>query len=130
MSATYNRYTDEMKRNIVAVSKSGISLRSLARRFGVPPMTVSRWVRNPLYHNVGPAGKDLLEALPPDPIDPAEGFLRVPDSAVVPVMSAAPRQVAGSRMRITCGKLAFESEGFTPEEIGMIIRALGEADVL
>ena len=121
----YSLYTEEAKMNAVAAVRAGLSQVSVARRLGIPGTTLSSWVKDERYSEVGPASREVLAAIPEDPCK--GGFLAVP---TVGTEQALPTMHGSARMRITCGKLAFESEGFTPEEIGMIIRALGEADVL
>lgn len=121
-----------MKRNVVAAIKSGISQLSISRRFGIPATTVLQWRKNPKYADVQPAGQNILEALPPDPSHFAityrsereEHFVQVPKVAEAPT----PRQ--GHRMKVSFGKLEFESDSFTPEDIRTVIKALVDAHVL
>ena len=69
----------------------------------------------PRYSDVAPASEEVLAAIPSLPCpedDSPSGFVKV-------------RKESGTGLRITMGKLCFESDSFTPETIRMIMEAAG-----
>lgn len=115
MSKNYAHYTDSTKKNVVAAVRSGLSIRGIGKRLSIPLSTISQWVHDPRYSDVAPASEEVLAAIPPITCpenDPQSGFVKV-----------RKEYVAG--LRITMGKLCFESDSFTPETIRMIMEAAG-----
>ena len=115
MSKTYSHYTESTKRNVVAAVRSGLSIRGMRRRLSIPESTISQWVHSPRYSDVAPASEEVLTAIPSLPCsenDSPTGFVKV-------------RKASVTGLRITMGKLCFESDSFTPETIRMIMEAAG-----
>ena len=59
-----NSYTEEFKRNTVAIVRAGFGINSLADRLNIPPTSIRNWVGHPKYSDVQPAGEDLIGKLP------------------------------------------------------------------
>ena len=115
MSKTYAHYTESTKRNVVAAVRSGLSIRGMGKSLIIPDSTISQWVHSPRYSDVAPASEEVLKAIPSLPCpenDSPSGFVKV-------------RKESGTGLRITMGKLCFESDSFTPETIRMIMEAAG-----
>ena len=115
MSKTYAHYTESTKRNVVAAVRSGLSIRGMGKRLSIHESIISQWVHSPRYSDVAPASEDVLAAIPSLPCpenDSQSGFVKV-------------RKGCGTGLRITMGKLCFESDSFTPEVIRMIMEAAG-----
>ena len=115
MGKNYAHYTDSTKKNVVAAVRSGLSIRGLGKRLSIPETTISQWVHSPRYSDVAPASEEVLAAIPSLPCpedDSPSGFVKV-------------RKESGTGLRITMGKLCFESDSFTPETIRMIMEAAG-----
>ena len=115
MSKTYSHYTESTKRNVVAAVRSGLSIRGMGKRLSIPESTISQWVHSPRYSDVASASEEVLAAIPSLPCsenDSPSGFVKV-------------RKESGTGLRITMGKLCFESDSFTPETIRMIMEAAG-----
>ena len=61
----FNSYTEEFKKNAVAVVKTGYGVANLAKRLHVPPSSIRNWLDHPKYSGVEPAdekparGRDL-----------------------------------------------------------------------
>lgn len=121
MKRELRHYEESTKVNVVAAVRSGLSQSSIACRLGIPSTTVQQWVENPKNGDVGPASKDVLAALPP--VESSQCLIKVSPSIDHNTSTS-------NKMKISCGKLIFEAEAFTSDTITMIIRALGEADVL
>ena len=60
----FNSYTEEFKKNTVAIVRAGYGINSLASRLNIPPTSIRNWVGHPKYSDVRPAGDDLIEKLP------------------------------------------------------------------
>lgn len=127
MKRTVTHYPEETKKNVVAAVRSGISQNSIARRLGIPSTTVNQWMRSQKYAGIASAAQNVMEALPADP-NAKDGY--TPQRMVKLSASQLSLSEQSTKMRISFGKLTFESESFTSDSIAMIIRALGEADVL
>ena len=56
----FNSYTEEFKKNEVAVVKSGYGMANLAKRLHVPPSSIRNWLDHPKYSGVEPADEKLL----------------------------------------------------------------------
>ena len=115
MGKNYAHYTDSTKKNVVAAVRSGLSIRGIGKRLSIPLSTISQWVHDPRYSDVAPASEEVLTAIPSLPCsenDSPSGFVKG-------------RKESGTGLRITMGKLCFESDSFTPETIRMIMEAAG-----
>ena len=115
MSKTYAHYTESTNRNVVAAVRSGLTIRGMGKRLSIPESTISQWVHSPRYSDFAPASEEVLAAIPSLPCsenDSPTGFVKV-------------RKESVTGLRITMGKLCFESDSFTPETIRMIMEAAG-----
>ena len=59
----FNTYTEEFRRNAVAVVCAGYGIANLAKRLHVPPSSIRNWVGNPRYSDIEPADEELLKKL-------------------------------------------------------------------
>lgn len=60
----FNSYTEEFKKNAVAVVKTGYGVANLAKRLHVPPSSIRNWLDHPKYMDVEPADEKLLAMIP------------------------------------------------------------------
>ena len=65
----FNTYTEEFRRNAVAVVRAGSGIANLAKRLQVPPSSIRNWVGNPRYSDIEPADKELLAMIPQEQAD-------------------------------------------------------------
>lgn len=65
----FNTYTDEFRRNAVAVVRAEYGIANLAKRLHVPPSSIRNWLANPKYSDVPPAGDELLAMIPQEQAD-------------------------------------------------------------
>lgn len=127
----YITYTEDFKRNAVAVINSGMSMTDLSRRLGVPKSTLFTWTRNRKYGDVGKASPEVLSSLPAP-----EGsgdyrictFVKVPEGTSV---TSGKGPGIESPVRISIGKvgLCFD-RGLSIGELRSIVEAFGGGDVL
>lgn len=125
-----NNYTDEFRRNVVSVVRSGMKPYDVAKRLDLPVATIWGWLRNNKYASIGPATDEVLAALPPRP-------LALPRSSKTSLVKVAPKEEAkltekeSSSVRISYGKLTIEfSNGLNSKDLKVIIQALGGRNVL
>ncbi len=60
----FNSYTDDFKRNAVALVKAGYGIGPLASRLNIPPTSIRNWVGHPKYADVPPADKEMFSKVP------------------------------------------------------------------
>ncbi len=124
-----NKYTDEFRRNVVSVLRSGMKVYDVARRLDVPISTIWGWLHEDKFASVGPASDEVLAALP-------SKALTLPSSNKSSLIKIAqkeePKQAnKESSIRVSYGKLNIEfANGLTTENLRTIIQALGGKDVL
>lgn len=61
-----NTYTEEFRRNAVAVIRTGFGIDSLDKRLHIPLSGIRNWMKNPRYADVPPAGGITEEAFLPE----------------------------------------------------------------
>ena len=60
----FNSYTEDFKRNAVALVRAGYGIGPLANRLNIPPTSIRNWVGHPKYSDVPPADKELFSKVP------------------------------------------------------------------
>ena len=76
MERLLNTYTDEFRRNVVAVIRSGMKACKVADRLNISRYTIYDWLKNPKFADVQPASEEVLAALPAPQVN--EGTKLVP----------------------------------------------------
>ncbi len=125
-----NKYTDEFRRNVVSVIRSGMKLYDVARRLDLPTSTIWDWLQSKKYASVGPASEEVLAALPPKDL-----ALTSPSKTSLVRITQKKENIhiekEQSSIKVSYGKLSIEfSNGITTENLRTIIQALGGKDVL
>lgn len=120
----FNTYTDEFRRNAVAVVRSGYGISNLAKRLHVPPSSIRNWLANPKYSDVPPAQDELLAMLPRGR-DDFQGLVQLGRGEAFLNENALPM------LKIRVGQVEIE----TPQNIStgsfrLLIETLREAHVL
>ena len=125
-----NKYTDEFKKNVVAVVRSGMKLYDVAKRLDLPITTIWGWLQSPKYASVGPASDEVLSALPPR-------SLALPSSSKASLVKIASKEEnkfaekESSSVKISYGKLSIEFfNRLDSKDLKAIIQALGGRNVL
>lgn len=77
----FNTYTEEFRRNAVAVVRAGYGIANLAKRLHVPPSSIRNWVGNPRYSDIEPADKELLAMIPQEQTD-SHGLVQISQNEV------------------------------------------------
>lgn len=123
MERLLNTYTDEFRRNVVAVIRSGMRASRVAARLNIPRYTIYGWLKNPKYADVQAADNNLLAALPvPQTNEPA---------ALVPITKKEEKCVPNGEIKLKVGKMEVSlPQNFGKDSLVTIIKALGEAGVL
>jgi transposase-like protein len=62
-SIVQNSYTDEFKKNTVAVIRAGWPLKTTARRLGISVNTIRYWVSQDRFKDIQPASGETIKAL-------------------------------------------------------------------
>ena len=120
----FNSYTEELRRNAVAVVRSGYGLTSLAKRLSIPPTTIRNWLGDPRYSDVAPAGKDLISKLPPEQASGESLVLIGENSAVV-------NKCCLPDLKIRIGNAVIEiPKNISAEAFRLLIQALRDSHVL
>ena len=125
-----NNYTDEFRRNVVAVVRSGIKAYEVSKRLGIPTTTIFDWLHKDKFSSVGPASEEVLAALPPKQL--AIASPREENSLVkIEKKRTKPVEASNSPIKISYGKLNMEfPNGLKTKDLKAIIQALGGRDVL
>ncbi len=125
-----NNYTDDFRKNVVSVIRSGMKASDVSKRLGIPLTTVFDWLHNKKFSSVGPASEEVLAALPPRQLaitSPNE------ENSLVRIEKEETKHFEGSNfpIKISYGKLSIElANGLKTEDLKAIIQALGGRDVL
>ena len=120
----FNSYTEEFRRNAVAVVRSGYGLTSLAKRLSIPPTTIRNWLGDPRYSDVAPAGNDLISKLPPEQASGESLVLIGENSAVV-------NKCCLPDLKIRIGNAVIEiPKNISAEAFRLLIQALRDSHVL
>ena len=126
-----NNYTDEFRRNVVAVVRSGMKAYEVSKRLRIPTTTIFDWLHKDKYSSVGPASEEVLAALPPKQF--AITSSREENNSLVKIEKkrTKPVEVSKSPIKISYGKLNMEfPNGLKTKDLKAIIQALGGRDVL
>ena len=62
-SIAQNSYSEEFKKNTVAVIRAGLPLRVTARKFSVPVNTIACWLAQDRFKDIGPAHEPVIKAV-------------------------------------------------------------------
>lgn len=133
MAEFKNTYTEDFKINVVSAVRAGIRVTNIARKFQIPPNTVSTWLHKKQYAMIAPATAELLKTLP----DSTENnnsnrstFVQVLNKPTLPNTTESTGSIKNS-VKISYGKLNMEfTNGLNVEDLKTIIQALGGKDVL
>lgn len=124
-----NNYSEEFKRNTVAVIRAGLPLHVTAKKLAVPVNTIVYWLAQDKFKDIGPAPEPLIKAvLEQNKLEP---YVQKP--MLVQVTRKVERKEASDKslVKVNYGKLSIEfSNGITVESLRTIIQALGGKDVL
>jgi len=120
----FNTYTEEFRKNAVAVVRSGYGIANLAKRLHVPPSSIRNWMEHPRYSDVPPATDELLAMLPKEN-QTQSLMVKVEDRGIFTNQNSLPV------MKIRIGNAEIE----TPENISagsfrLLIQALRDSHVL
>ena len=125
-----NNYTDEFRRNVVSVIRSGFKLHDISKRLNIPVATIWGWIHSEEFSSVGPASEEVLASLPPKQLAIASS--REENSLVkIEKKGTKPVEASNSSIKISYGKLNMEfPNGLKTKDLKAIIQALGGRDVL
>ena len=120
----FNTYTEEFRRNAVAVVRAGYGITNLAKRLHVPPSSIRNWVGNPRYSDIAPADEELLARIPQEQTD-YQGLVQIGRNGVFRNENNLPV------LKIRIGSAEIE----TPENISagsfrLLVEALRDSHVL
>ena len=119
----FNTYTEEFRRNAVAVVKSGYGILTLAKRLNIPPTSLRNWIEHPKYKDIQPASEEVLAALPAPQVNE--------ETKVVPITKTEKKCIPNGEIKLKVGKMEMSlPQDFGKESLVTIIKALGEAGVL
>ena len=126
-----NKYTEEFKRNAVALVQSGYGIRNIATKLGISPTSISHWIKD-IRYMTGPTSDPelLLSQLPAGTDVPVTSELQlVKITAKEDFVPQADTRTGGVLVRY--GKLRMEfRDGISKEMLKTLIRTLGESCVL
>ena len=120
MERLLNTYTDEFRRNVVAVIRSGMKACKVADRLNISRYTIYDWLKNPKFADVQPASEEVLAALPTAP--------QTHSSGLVPITKTEKKCVPDGEIKLKVGKIEMSlPQNFEKDSLVTIIKALGEA---
>lgn len=120
----FNSYTEEFKKNAVAVVKTGYGVANLAKRLHVPPSSIRNWLDHPKYSGVEPADEKLL-AMIPDERTESHGLVQITDDNAFSNTNSLPV------LRIKIGNVVIETpENLPAGSFRLLIQALRDSHVL
>ena len=120
----FNTYTEEFRRNAVAVIRSGYGVTNLAKRLHVPPSSIRNWLESPRFAEVPPADEELLAMIPKEQPE-ASSLVQITNNGVFRNQNTLPV------LKIRIGRAEIE----TPENISagsfrLLVEALRDSHVL
>lgn len=120
----FNSYTEEFKRNAVAVVRSGYGIGCLAKRLNIPPTSIRNWLAHPKYSAVKPADEDLLSKVPERRLEPKD-LVKIGDNTVFINKNCLPE------IEIKIGNAVIKvPKNITKEAFTVLIQALRDSHVL
>ena len=123
MERLLNTYTDEFRRNVVAVIRSGMKACKVADRLNISRYTIYDWLKNPKFADVQPASEEVLAALPAPQVNE--------ETKLVPITKTERKVSLAGEIKLKVGKMEMIlPQDFGKESLVTIIKALGEAGVL
>ena len=78
----FNSYTEEFRKNAVAVVKTDYGVANLAKRLHVLPSSIRNRLDHPKYTGVEPADEKLLAMIPAEHTE-SPGLVQITDVSVV-----------------------------------------------
>lgn len=128
-SIVQNRYSEEFKKNTVAVIRAGLPLRVTANKLTVPVNTIAYWLAQDKFKDIGPAPEPVIKAVFEQ--NKLETCIQKPMLVQVTKKEEHKETSDKSLVKVNYGKLSIEfSNGLTVENLRTIIQALGGKDVL
>ena len=128
-SIVQNSYTDEFKKNTVAMIKAGWPLKTTARRLGISVNTIRYWVSQDRFKDIQPASGETIKALSTE-IAAVSNYQK-PSLVQLTKKENEAKRESNAMVKVCYGKLSVEfSNGLEVEDLKAIIQALGGRDVL
>lgn len=128
-SIVQNSYSEEFKKNTVAVIRAGLPLRVTARKLSVPVNTIAYWLAQDRFKDIEPAPEAVIKAVYEQ--SELEPCVQKPMLVQVTKKEKHKEAPGKSLVKVNYGKLSIEfSNGLTVENLRTIIQALGGKDVL
>lgn len=120
----FNSYTEDFRKNAVAVVRAGVAINNLAKRLNIPPTSIRNWVDNPKYSEIGPADKSLIESLPTEEKGQT-GLVRIGQNEIFQNPNNLPA------IKIKVGQVEIETpENISAASFKLLILSLREIHVL
>ena len=128
-SIVQHTYSDEFKKNIVAVIRAGWPKKTIAKRFGISIASVRNWVSQDRFKDIQPASEETIKALSTE-IAAASNYQK-PSLVQLTKRENEAKSESNAMVKVCYGKLSIEfSNGLEVEDLKAIIQALGGRDVL
>ena len=128
-SIVQNSYTDEFKKNTVAVIRAGWPKKTIAKRFGISIASVRNWVSQDRFRDIQPASEETIKALSTE-IATVSNYQR-PSLVQLTKRENEAKSESNAMVKVCYGKLSIEfSNSLEVKDLKAIIQALGGRDVL
>ena len=128
-SIVQHTYSDEFKKNIVAVIRAGWPKKTIAKRLGISIATIRYWVSQDRFRDIQPASEETIKALTTG-IATVSNYQKPSLVQITRKENEAKREF-NAMVKVCYGKLSVEfSNGLEVEDLKAIIQALGGRDVL
>ena len=124
----YNHYSEQTKRNVVAVYRAGVRASTISRTLSIPRSTIKKWIESKEYMDVLPADETILGHFNTNTLLPAKAEKKA--GGFVKVAGEESRQT-GSSLVIKKGSMTVEINGYMDEaDLISLIKTIGECNVL
>ena len=121
----FNTYTEDFKRNAVAVVRSGYRISTLAKRLDIPPSSIRNWLEHPRYADVKPAGEDLLAKVPSEDKSNTSELVLIGEKTTLLSRNRLPE------LKITIGNAVIEvPKNTSADSFKILIQSLRDVHVL
>ncbi len=128
-SIVQNKYSDEFKKDIVAVIRAGWPKKTIAKRLGISIATIRYWVSQDRFRDIQPASEETIKALTTE-IATVSNYQK-PSLVQLTKRENETKRESNAMVKVCYGKLSIEfSNGLEVEDLKAIIQALGGRDVL